>query len=132
MIGHDDENSDDNHNNSNERKIHKKESLPTSLRSAFLLIKKEKTGSIEEKLRVAITSIIASLSLTILKFVVGFSTNSLGILSESLHSGLDLVAAMMTLYAVRIMMRPRDLRYTYGYAKFESVSSLFQKYFYSQ
>ena len=126
MISHDDKNSDDNHNNSNEHKIHKKESLATSLISAFLLFKKEKRGSIEEKLRVAITSIIASLSLTILKFVVGFSTNSLGILSESLHSGLDLVAAMMTLYAVRIIMRPRDLKYTYGYAKFESVSSLFQ------
>jgi cation diffusion facilitator family transporter len=126
VIGHGDKNSDDNHNNNNERKADKKYSLATSLRSAFLLLKKEKTSSMEEKLRVAITSIIASASLTILKFVVGYSTNSLGILSESLHSGLDLVAAMMTLYAVRIMMRPRDLKYTYGYAKFESVSSLFQ------
>lgn len=126
VTGHDDKNSDDNHNNDSGRKGDKKNSLATSLRSAFLLFKKEKTGSMEEKLRVAITSIIASASLTILKFVVGYSTNSLGILSESLHSGLDFVAAMMTLYAVRIMMRPRDFKYTYGYAKFESVSSLFQ------
>jgi len=126
VTGHDDKNSDDNHNNNNERKADKKYSLATSLRSAFLLLKKEKTSSMEEKLRVALTSIIASASLTILKFVVGYSTNSLGILSESLHSGLDLVAAMMTLYAVRIMMRPRDLKYTYGYAKIESISSLLQ------
>ena len=126
VTGHDDKNSDDNHDNHNGSKVDKKNSLATALRSAFLLFKKEKTGSTEEKLRVAITSIIVSASLTILKFVVGYSTNSLGILSESLHSGLDFVAAMMTLYAVRIMMRPRDFKYTYGYAKFESVSSLFQ------
>lgn len=126
MTGHNDKDRDDDHNNNNKRKLHKKESLATSLRSALLLCKNKKTGSAEEKLRVAITSIIASASLTILKFIVGFSTNSLGILSESLHSGLDFIAAMMTLYAVRIMMRPRDLKYTYGYAKFESVSSLFQ------
>ena len=86
----------------------------------------KKTNSLEEKVRVAITSIIASASLALLKLVVGLSTNSLGILSESLHSGLDFVAAMMTLYAVRIVMRPRDLKYTYGYAKFESISSLLQ------
>ena len=86
----------------------------------------KKTNSLEEKVRVAITSIIASASLALLKLVVGLSTNSLGILSESLHSGLDFVAAMMTLYAVRIVMRPRDLKYTYGYAKFESISSLIQ------
>ena len=122
MIGRDDKNSDDNNDNDNQRK----ESLAASLRSAFSLFKNKKTTGIEEKVRVAITSIIASASLTILKFVVAFSTNSLGILSESLHSGLDFLAAMMTLYAVRIMMRPRDSKYTYGYAKFESVSSLFQ------
>ena len=126
VTGHDDKNSDDNHDNHNGSKVDKKNSLAMALRSAFLLFKKEKTGSTEEKLRVAITSIIVSASLTILKFVVGYSTNSLGILSESLHSGLDFVAAMMTLYAVRVMMRPRDFKYTYGYAKFESVSSLFQ------
>jgi cation diffusion facilitator family transporter len=122
VIGRDDKNSDDNNDNDNQRK----ESLAASLRSAFSLFKNKKTTGIEEKVRVAITSIIASASLTILKFVVAFSTNSLGILSESLHSGLDFLAAMMTLYAVRIMMRPRDSKYTYGYAKFESVSSLFQ------
>jgi cation diffusion facilitator family transporter len=84
----------------------------------------EGRSGLEQKVRVAITSIIASASLTVLKFVIGFSTNSLGILSESMHSGLDFIAALMTFYAVRIVMRPPDLRYTYGYAKFESVVSL--------
>src|ERR671918_2235125 len=123
-------NNDDNHNNNNDNNTNGPKlngnPLATTIKSAFLRFKKKRTSSLEEKLRVAVTSIIASASLAILKFVVGLSTNSLGILSESLHSGLDFVAAMMTLYAVRIVMRPRDLKYTYGYAKFESISSLLQ------
>jgi cation diffusion facilitator family transporter len=77
-----------------------------------------------EKIKVAIISIIASAALTLLKLAVGFSSNSLGILSEAFHSGLDVIAAVMTFYAIRIAMRPRDLRYTYGYAKHESLTSL--------
>src|SRR4030095_3440911 len=77
-----------------------------------------------EKVRVAVISIIASAFLTILKFAIGSWTNSLGILSESMHSGLDFIAALMTLYAIRIVIRPPDTKYTYGYAKFDSISSL--------
>ena len=131
MVSYDYNDNDVNHNKKNddddttEVRLNRKDSL-SSIKSAFLWLKTKKTNSLEEKVRVAITSIIASASLALLKLVVGLSTNSLGILSESLHSGLDFVAAMMTLYAVRIVMRPRDLKYTYGYAKFESISSLLQ------
>ena len=131
MVSYDYNDNDVNHNKKNddddttEVRLNRKDSL-SSIKSAFLWLKMKKTNSLEEKVRVAITSIIASASLALLKLVVGLSTNSLGILSESLHSGLDFVAAMMTLYAVRIVMRPRDLKYTYGYAKFESISSLLQ------
>jgi cation diffusion facilitator family transporter len=78
----------------------------------------------KEKIKVAIISIIASAGLAILKLAVGFSTNSLGILSEAMHSGLDLMAALMTFYAIRMVTRPPDLSYTYGYAKVESIASL--------
>jgi len=78
----------------------------------------------KEKLKVAITSIVASAGLAIFKIVIGFSTNILGILSEDFHSGLDIMAALMTLYAIRMVMKPPDLKYTYGYAKVESVSSM--------
>jgi cation diffusion facilitator family transporter len=108
-------------NNRKKSKINGKGIAIAQIKS--ILLRKQK-GALEEKVRVAITSIIASASLTILKFVIGYWTNSLAILSESLHSGLDFIAALMTLYAVRIVMRPPDLRYTYGYAKFESISSL--------
>lgn len=130
MVGYDYNDNDVNHNKKNdvdttEARLNGKYSL-SAIKSAFLGLRMKKTNSLEEKVRVATTSIIASASLALLKLVVGLSTNSLGILSESLHSGLDFVAAMMTLYAVRIVMRPRDLKYTYGYAKFESISSLLQ------
>ena len=78
----------------------------------------------KQKFKVALTSVVASIALTILKLIIGSSTNSLGILSEAMHSGLDVIAALMTLYAIRIVMRPPNPRYTYGYAKVESLSSL--------
>jgi len=78
----------------------------------------------KEKIRIAITSIIASSSLTIAKFIIAIFTNSLGLLSEGMHSGLDVLAAMMTLYAIRISRKPPDPEHNYGYAKFESLTSL--------
>lgn len=87
----------------------------------FVSLLKEKH---REKTRVALTSIIASVSLTVSKFIIAIATGSLGILSEALHSGLDVIAAIMTLYAIRMAMRPPDLEHHYGYAKFESLTSL--------
>jgi cation diffusion facilitator family transporter len=80
----------------------------------------------EEKFRVVIISIIASSGLMILKLSVGALTNSLGILSEGMNSSLDLIAGLVTLYAIRMVFRPSDLSFTYGYGKFESLSSLAQ------
>ena len=75
----------------------------------------------KDKRKVAITSVIASVGLASIKLLIGYSTNSLGILSEGMHSGLDVIAAFMTLYAIQIVVRPPDARYTFGYAKFESL-----------
>jgi cation diffusion facilitator family transporter len=94
--------------------------------------KREFTGNLEnvkafrEKQTIAIVSVLASAGLALIKLVIGYSTNSLGILSEAMHSGLDVIAALMTLYAIRIVIRPPDVRYTYGYAKVESLSSLIE------
>jgi cation diffusion facilitator family transporter len=78
----------------------------------------------DSRLTVARSSIAISAGLTLFKLAIGFSTNSLGILSDAMHSGLDIIAAFMTLYAIRMVMRPPDFRYNYGYAKVESMSSL--------
>lgn len=59
-----------------------------------------------------------------MKAIVGILTNSLGILSEALHSGLDLVAAVTTVYAVKASNKPPDEEYHYGHGKYESLSAL--------
>jgi len=80
----------------------------------------------KEKRTVASASLLAALLLTSFKIVVGLSTNSLGILSEAAHSGLDMVAAAITLWAVRISGLPADREHTYGHGKFENLSALFE------
>ena len=81
-------------------------------------------GSSQEKNRVAVSSLIVALALTSLKTIVGIMTNSLGILSEALHSGLDLVAAATTVYAVGTSSKPPDEDHLYGHGKYESFSAL--------
>lgn len=79
-----------------------------------------------EKQRVAAASLAAAIVLTGAKLAVGLWTNSLGILSEAAHSGLDLVATGMTLWAVRMAAHPADRQHTYGHEKFENLSALFE------
>jgi cation diffusion facilitator family transporter len=79
-----------------------------------------------EKGRVALFSVIAALLLTGTKVVVGLWTGSLGILAEALHSGLDLAAAVVTLWAVRVSGRPADREHSYGHGKIENMSALFE------
>jgi cation diffusion facilitator family transporter len=79
-----------------------------------------------EKRSVALTSVLAAIGLTAFKIIVGVTTGSLGILAEAAHSGLDLVAALMTLFAVRISGRPADHTHHYGHGKVENLSALFE------
>ena len=79
-----------------------------------------------EKRFVATTSVAAAVLLTGMKVVVGFSTGSIGILSEAAHSALDLVAAAVTLWAVRASSRPADEDHPYGHGKIENFSALFE------
>ena len=79
-----------------------------------------------EKRAVAATSVAAAVFLTAIKIAVGVLTGSLGILSEAAHSGLDLVAAVVTLFAVRASAKPADREHTYGHGKVENVSALFE------
>lgn len=81
-----------------------------------------------EKKIVALSSILAAVFLTSTKLAVGFFTGSLGILSEALHSGLDLVAAMMTYFAVKIADKPPDDDHHFGHGKVENLSALLQTF----
>jgi cation diffusion facilitator family transporter len=80
----------------------------------------------QEKRWAAMSSVIAAVGLTGFKFVVGLTTGSLGILAEAAHSGLDLMAALMTFLAVRISGRPADRNHLYGHGKAENLSALFE------
>lgn len=84
--------------------------------------------AIREKGKAALSSVLAAILLTTMKIVVGLLTGSLGILSEAAHSGLDLVAAVVTFFAVRLSSRPPDRRHTYGYGKVENLSALFETF----
>jgi cation diffusion facilitator family transporter len=80
----------------------------------------------DEKQWVAFTSVIAAIVLTITKLAVGLWTNSLGILSEALHSGLDLFAAAITLFAVSKAAKPPDPDHHYGHWRVENLSALIE------
>ncbi|WP_219855595.1 cation-efflux pump [Candidatus Hakubella thermalkaliphila] len=80
----------------------------------------------KEKQRVALGSVIAAAFLTAAKLVIGLLTGSLGILSQAADSGLDLGAATITYFAVRVSDRPADQDHLYGHGKAESLSALIQ------
>jgi cation diffusion facilitator family transporter len=74
--------------------------------------------------RAALFSVIAAALLTVMKVVVGLLTNSLGIISEALHSGLDFAAAGITLVAVRRASKGPDSDHQYGHGKIENFAAL--------
>ena len=82
--------------------------------------------AIHEKNAAAVASVMAAVGLTLIKLIVGWWTNSLGILSEAAHSGLDLAAAMVACWAVRSAAKPADDDHPYGHGRIESLSSLFE------
>src|SRR3989475_7474993 len=79
-----------------------------------------------EKRAVAGNSVLAAIAITTLKIVVGVTTGSLGILSEAAHSGLDLIAAIVTLFSVRVSDKPADADHQYGHGKVESFSAFIE------
>jgi len=76
-----------------------------------------------EKRAAAGNSVLAALVITSLKVVVGFTTGSLGILSEAAHSGLDLIASILTFFSVRVSDKPADADHQYGHGKVENFSA---------
>ena len=84
------------------------------------------TEAQQEKRSAALTSVLAALGLTGMKLLVGIATNSLGILAEALHSSLDLAAAAVTYFAVRLSDKPPDSEHLFGHGKVENLSALFE------
>lgn len=76
------------------------------------------------KQRVAAISIAASASMAAIKFVVGVAIGSLALISEALHSSVDLIATVVTWIVVRVSDKPADAEHHYGHGKLESLSAL--------
>ena len=76
------------------------------------------------KSRVAAISIFASAGMAAAKFVVGIGIGSLALISEALHSSVDVVATVITWLVVRVSDRPADHEHHYGHGKIESLSAL--------
>jgi cation diffusion facilitator family transporter len=74
--------------------------------------------------RTALLSVVAAAALIALKLGTGLATHSLGLLSEAAHSGTDLVAALLTFFAVGVAARPADVGHQYGHGKAEHLSAL--------
>src|SRR3954454_17941975 len=80
--------------------------------------------SMSPQRRTALISVIAAATLIALKLGVGLASHSLGLLSEAAHSGTDLVAALLTFFAVGVAARPADVGHQYGHGKAEHLSAL--------
>jgi cation diffusion facilitator family transporter len=74
--------------------------------------------------RTALVSVLAAVVLIVVKLATGLATHSLGLLSEAIHSGTDLVAALLTFFAVGVAARPADEGHRYGHGKAEHLAAL--------
>lgn len=79
-----------------------------------------------QKLKTARLSIISNSTLITLKMVVGIFSGSVSIISEAIHSLMDLIAAVIAYYSVRISDMPPDREHPYGHGKYENISAVIE------
>jgi len=77
----------------------------------------------KRKSRVAALSVISNSSLVVFKLIVGLFIGSVSVISEAIHSGVDLVAALIAFFAIREANKPADEEHTFGHGKFENLSA---------
>lgn len=80
------------------------------------------TTNAHKKQYAAKLSVISNTILTILKLIAGVFTGSIGIVSEAIHSAIDLVASLMAYFAVKASAEPADDQHPYGHGKYEDIS----------
>jgi cation diffusion facilitator family transporter len=79
---------------------------------------------VEAQRKAALWSVAAAVALIALKLATGLATHSLGLVSEAAHSGTDLIAALLTFFAVGVAVRPADPGHQYGHGKAEHLAAL--------
>lgn len=80
----------------------------------------------QKKVRTASLSIFSNITLIILKVTAGIFSGSVSIISEAIHSGMDLLAAIIAFFSVRVSGMPPDKNHQYGHGKFENVSGVIE------
>ena len=71
-------------------------------------------------------SVLSNTSLVLMKFVVGFAIGSVSIISEAIHSSMDLIAAVIAFFSVRKSAEPPDAAHSFGHGKFEDLSGFIE------
>lgn len=79
-----------------------------------------------KKVKTARLSIISNAFLILIKIIVGLLSGSVSIISEAIHSTIDLIAAIIAFFSVKISDRPPDEEHPYGHGKFENVSGVIE------
>ena len=85
---------------------------------------KEALDHLKEK--TARISVISNSCLVLLKFIVGFAVGSVSIISEAIHSSMDLLAAIIAFFSVRKSAEPPDAAHSFGHGKFEDISGFIE------
>ncbi|HPT31126.1 MAG TPA: cation diffusion facilitator family transporter [Prolixibacteraceae bacterium] len=80
----------------------------------------------QKKVRTASLSIFSNVFLIILKVIAGIISGSVSIISEAIHSAMDLLAAVIAFFSVRVSDLPPDARHPYGHGKYENVSGVIE------
>lgn len=83
-------------------------------------------NSTSRKIKVAMLSIISNVSLILMKIIAGVISGSVSIISEAIHSGMDLVASVIAFVSVKISGKPADKEHPYGHGKIENFSGLIE------
>lgn len=81
-------------------------------------------GAWDKKTKVAFLSILSNTTLIILKIIAGVLSGSVSIISEAIHSGMDLVASLIAFFSVRNSAKPADREHPYGHGKIENISGI--------
>jgi len=84
----------------------------------------DKTALDHLKEKTARLSVISNSGLVLMKFIVGFAIGSVSIISEAIHSSMDLIAAVIAFFSVRKSAEPPDVHHEFGHGKFEDISGL--------
>jgi cation diffusion facilitator family transporter len=80
----------------------------------------------DRKVKVAYLSIFSNTVLIIFKLIAGFLSGSVSIISEAIHSGMDLIASIVAFFSVKMSTKPADKKHPFGHGKIENISALIE------